>query len=208
MTSRRTALAAAIFVVAFVAGLLLVDNPDTNSGAATFAHWYSQRGNRIHLILSAVLLSFAALAWIVTVNGLRERIGDGVAARIATTAAAATATSIGVAGTLIAAVPAAMAFGSAPRPGVDLVRFLPQAGYVALTIMAMPAAALTVTSICIGGVRSGTLPRWLAVLGYAASLALLASLEFIPMVVFVVWVIATAVVLARRPLRIPLPAAA
>lgn len=206
MTSRRTALSAAVFVVAFVVGLFLVSNPDSDASAATFAHWYSQSGNRLHLIASAALLSLAGLAWIVTVNGLRERVGDGVAARIATTGAAVTASLIGVAATLIAAVPAGMAIGSAPLPGDDLVRFLPQAGYVALTFIAMPAAALTVTSICIAGLRSGTLPRWLAYLGYAASVVLLASLEFFPMLLFVVWVIAAAIVLARRPLRIPLPA--
>jgi hypothetical protein len=208
MTSRRTALAAAVFVVTFVAGLVLVNNPDTDSSAATFAQFYGQSGNRMHLILSAVLLSASALAWIVTVIGLRERLGDGAAARVATTAAAATAALIGVAGTMLAVIPAAMTFGSAPEPGIDIARFLPQAGYAALTLFAMPAAALTVTAVCIGALRTSALPRWLAYLGFAASLLLLASLEFFPMALFVVWVVATAVVLARRPLRIPLPAAA
>lgn len=207
MTSRHTALAATVFVVTFVAGLFLVDNPDTNSSPATFVHYYSQSGNRVHLILSGVLLSAAALAWILTVTGLRERVGDGVAARIAATAAAATAALLGVAGTMIAVIPAAMAFGSAPAPGGDLARFLPQAGYVALTMFAMPAAALTVTSLCLGALRSGTLPRWLAYLGFAASVLLLGSLEFFPMALFVVWMLAVAGVLARRPLRIPVPVA-
>jgi hypothetical protein len=208
MTSRRTALAAAIFVVTFVAGLFLVNNPDTDASPATFADFYAKSGNRLHLILAAVLLSASALAWIVTVNGLRERLGDCVASRVATTAAAATAALIGVAGTMLAIIPAAMVFGSAPAPGVDLARFLPQAGYAALTLFAMPTAALTVTAIGIGALRTGALPRWLAYLGFAASVVLLASLEFFPMLLFVVWVIATAVVLARRPLRIPLPATA
>jgi hypothetical protein len=203
MTSRRTALAAAIFVVTFVAGLFLVNNPDTNSSAGTFARFYAQSGNRVHLVLAAVLLSASAIAWIVTVNGLRERLGDGAATRIATTAAAATAALIGVAGTMLAAIPAAMAFGSAPAPGTDMARFLPQAGYAALTLFAMPTAALTVTAVCIAALRTGALPRWLAYFGFVASLALLGSLEFIPMLLFVIWVVATAVVLARRPLRIP-----
>ena len=36
MTSRRTALSAAVFAAAFLAGLFLVNNPDTDSSAATF----------------------------------------------------------------------------------------------------------------------------------------------------------------------------
>jgi hypothetical protein len=208
MTSRRTSLAAAIFAVTFVAGLLLVNNPDSESSPATFARFYAKSGNRVHLVLSAVLLSASALAWVVTVTGLRERVGDGAAGRVASTAAAATAALIGVGGTLLAAIPAAMTFGSAPAPGVDLERFLPQAGYAALTLFAMPAAALSVTAICVAALRTAALPRWLAYLGFAASVLLLASLEFFPIVPFVVWVVATAVVLARRPLRIPLPATA
>src|SRR5689334_18531415 len=129
MTSPRTSLAAAIFVVTFVAGLLLVNNPDSDSSPATFAQWYAKSGNRVLLVLSAVLLSASALAWIVTVAGLRERVGDGAAARVATAASGASAALIGVGATLLAAIPAAMTFGSAPAPSVDLERFLPQAGY-------------------------------------------------------------------------------
>jgi hypothetical protein len=185
-----------------------VNNPDTDSSAATFTRYYENSGNRVHLIVAAVLLSLAALAWIVTVNGLRERIGDGIAARIATTAAAATGALIGVCGTLLAVIPAAMAFSSAPAPGADVARYVPIAGYLGLTFFAMPMAGLTVTCVCVGALRTAALPRWLAYLGVVASVALVASFEFFPMALFVVWVIATAVVLARRPLRIPLPAAA
>jgi hypothetical protein len=208
MTSRRTSLAAAVFLVTFVAGLLLVDNPDNGSSAATFARYYANGGNRAHLILSAALLSASALAWIVAVAGFRERVGDGAAGRVAATASAATAALIGLGGTMLAAIPAAMTLGSTPAPGVDLERFLPEAGYVALMVFAMPAAALSVTAICIAALQTAALPRWLAYFGFAASLALLGSFVFFPMALFVLWVAATAVVLARRPLRIPLPATA
>jgi hypothetical protein len=40
------------------------------------------------------------------------------------------------------------------------------------------------------------------------AIVLLGSLEFFPMPALVLWVAATCIVLARRPLRIPLPAAA
>lgn len=207
MTSRRTALAGFVFVVAFVAGLLLVDNPDTNSKPDVFIRFYGNSGNRVHLIVAAALLSVAALAWIVTVSGLRERVGDCAATRIAATGASTTAALIGVAGTLVGVIPAAMAFGSAPGPDASLARFLPQAGYLGLTMFAMPAAALTVTSLCIAAISTDTLPRWVAYLGFAASVLLLGSLEFFPMALFVLWVLAVTAVLARRPLRIPVPVA-
>jgi hypothetical protein len=208
MTSRRTALSAAVFVIAFVVGLLLVNNPDTNSPASTFTRYYENSGNRVHLVVAAALLSLAALAWMVVVTGLRERIGDGVPARLAAMSAAATAALLGVCGTLVAVIPAAMTFASAPAPGADVARYVPIAGYLGLTFFAMPAAALTVTCISLAALRTATLPPWLAYAGFAVSLLLLASVEFFPMLGLVLWVAATAVVLARRPLRIPLPAAA
>ncbi len=208
MTSRRTALSAVVFLVAFIAGVFLDNDPDTDASAATFTRYYASHDHRVQMILSAALLSLAALAWVVTVGGLRDRVGDGTAARIATSGAAVTAALIGVAATLLSAIPAAMTFGGAPEPSADLARFLPQAGYMALTFMAMPAAALTVAAICVAALRANALPRWLAYAGFAAAVLLLASFVFFPMAALVVWVVATAVVLARRPLRIPLPATA
>jgi uncharacterized protein DUF4386 len=208
MTSRRTALACAIFTVTFVAGLLLVNNPDTDSSAETFVRYYSGTGNRAHLIAAAALMCIAALAWIVAVAGLRERVGDGAAGRVATTASAVAAALLGVCGTLIAVIPLAMSESGAPAPGADVARFVPLAGYIVLAMFAMPAIGLTVAAICVAALRTATLPRWLAWLGIAGSVLLLVSLFFFPMVVFVVWMVATAVVLARRPLRIPLPATA
>jgi len=208
MTSRQTALAGALFVPLFVAGLLLVDNPDGNSSPATFAAYYANHAHRVHMITSAILLSAAALAWIVFVTGLRERVGSGAGEKIAGTAAAATAALIGVAATCLVAIPAGITFGSAPVPGADLPRFLPTAGYAALTLFAMPAAALTVASLCLAALRAEALPKSVAWGGVAAAIVLLGSLEFFPMLALVLWVVATCVVLARRPLRIPLPAAA
>jgi uncharacterized protein DUF4386 len=208
MTSRRTALACVVFTVTFVAGLLLVNNPDTDSSARTFARYYSATGNRVHLIAAASLLCVAALTWIVVIAGLRDRVGDGAAARVATAGSSAAAALLGVCGTLLAAIPLAMSESGAPAPGADVARFVPLAAYIALAMFAMPAIGLTVAAICVAALRTATLPRWLAWLGIAGSVLLLVSVFFFPMVVFIVWMVSTAVVLARRPLRIPLPATA
>lgn len=208
MTSRHTALAGGIFVPAFVVGLLLVDNPDGNSSAATFAAWYGNHAHRVHLILSGALLCVAALAWVVFVTGLRERLSAGPADRVAGSAATITAALLGVCGALMAAIPAGMTFGSAPAPGADAARFLPMAAYLALGMFAMPAAGLAIATICWNARRAGTLPPALAWAGIVAAVLLLGSVEFFPMLALVLWVLAAIVVLVRRPLQIPLPAAA
>jgi hypothetical protein len=206
MTSRRTALASVVFIAAFVAALLLVNNPDTDAAPATFVRYYSNAGNRAHLIAAAALMSVAALAWLVVSAGLRDRVGDGVAGRIATAGSGAAAALLGVCGTLLGVIPLAMSESGAPVPGTDLARFVPLAAYIALAMFAMPAIGLTVAAVCVAALRTAALPRWLAWLGIVAAVLLLGSLFFFPMAVFVVWMISTAIVLARRPLRIPLPA--
>ena len=50
-------------------------------------------------------------------------------------------------------------------------------------------------------------PRIRLIFGALLLVLLLASLEFFPMAPFVIWVAATALVLARRPFRIPQPLA-
>jgi hypothetical protein len=208
MTSRQTALAGAIFIPAFLLGLFLANEPDPSNSGASLAAWYGVHAHRVHLLLGAGMLCLAALAWIVFVNGLRDRVAGGTAGRIATTASAMTASLLAVTGALYAAVPAGMAFGGAPAPGPDAARFLSEGSYIALGLFAMPAASLTIAVVALAARRSGALPAGLAWSGIVAAVLLLGSVEFFPMLALVLWVAAACVVLARRPLRIPLPTAA
>lgn len=202
MTSRHTALAGAVFAPAFAAGVLLVNNPDGDAPDARFAVFYGDAGNRTRLIVAGALLCVAALSWLLFATGLRERLGSGTPGRIAGAASTVAAALICVCGALLAAVP----LGNAPVPGADVDRVLPLAGYVTLCLFAMPAAALTLAAIGIGALRQHALPRPLAWSALVAAVLLLGSLEFFPMAALVLWVAATVLVLARRPLRIPLPA--
>jgi hypothetical protein len=208
VTSRQTAGAGFVFVLTFVAALLVVNNPDSDASAATFVRYYRDGGNRAHLLVTAALLGVAALAWLAFAAGLRERLADGAGSRLAAVGSAVTAALLCVCGVLVAAIPAAMTFSSAPAPGPDAARYLPLGGYLALAAFAMPAAGLTVTAVCVGALRQDVLPRPLAWAGVAAAVVLLASVLFFPMTALVLWVLAACLVLVRRPLRIPLPAAA
>jgi hypothetical protein len=207
MTSRQTSLAGFGFVVSFIAGLALVNNPDTDSSPARFHAYYLDSGNRTQLIAAAGLLSVSALAWVLFAGGLRERLASEGAGRVVTAASAAGAALIGVTATLLAVIPVAMTTSSAPVPGADIARFVPIAGYVALTFFAMPMAALAVAAVSADVLRARLLPRWLGWSGLVAAVLLLASFAFFPMFALILWVLAASVTLGRRPLHIPLPVA-
>jgi hypothetical protein len=209
MSSRQTALAGAIFVPAFLLGLFLADEPDPSTSPAGLAAWYGVRAHRLHLLAAAAMLCVAALAWVVFVNGLRERVVTSeTAGRIASAASIMTGSLLAVAGTLYAAVPAGMTFGGAPEPGPDAARFLSMGSYLAVGLFAMPAVSLTLVAIAVSAQRSRALPTGLTWAGILAAAVLLGSVEFFPMLALVLWVSATCIVLARRPLRIPLPTTA
>jgi len=208
MTSRHTALAGAVFVPAFAAGMLLVNNPDGNASDARFAAFYGDSGHRGQLIVAGACLCVAALSWLVFTIGLRERLGEGTPERIAGGSATLAAALICVGGTLLAAIPAAVSLGNAPLPGADLERVLPIGGYLAICLFGMPATSLTLVAVGTGALREQALPRPLAWSALITSVLLLGSLEFFPIVALILWVAAAVIVLARRPLRIPLPATA
>jgi hypothetical protein len=205
MTSRQTSIAGVGFIACFIAGLALVNNPDTDSSPARFVAYYGDSGNRAHLIAAAGLLSLSALAWVLFASGLRERLESHGAARVAGMAATATAALLGVCATLLAVIPVAITVSNAPVPGPDIARFVPLAGYVALTFFAMPMAALTLAAVSLDALRSQLLPSWLGVSGLVAAVLLLGSVAFFPMFALILWVLAASIALGRRPLRIPLP---
>jgi hypothetical protein len=206
VTSRQTALAGLVFVIAFVTGMLLISPPDATASDAAFRAFYGDAGQRGKLIAGAVLVVVAALAWLVFATGLRERVGDGAAGRILGSAAAASTALLLAAAAVIAVLPLDAAFGDR-QVLPDLERVLPATGYALLVLGAMPAAALSVATVAYAGLRRATLPRALAWTGIVVAVLLLGSAAWFPMFTLVLWVIAAAITLARRPLRIPLPEA-
>jgi hypothetical protein len=160
-----------------------------------FVERFADEGSRIQDIVGGYLLALAALAFLWFAYAL---------AAVAPTSrvpiilgGAATAGGMMLAAVSWATVPMSIWFGSlVDDPGLQEGQaVLPQFGYVALTMGAMlPAAALMI----IVATSPGLLPRWLQILSYpAAALVAFTALIFMPLFIFVAWVVAAAA--SHRP---------
>ncbi len=87
--------------------------------------------------------------------------------------------------------------GDGDDPRADLVRFVPQLGLPILLIGGALSAAVFLVVISRAGQRSATIPAWFAILGYAAAVAMLGGVFFVPKILLPIWSIAAAFVLAR-----------
>lgn len=164
-----------------------------------FVSLFAESGNRVAYLSGAILLILAGLAFMWFAHALSCETGSYRAPLLITGAAAASGMIL--AALAFGAVPLSMSFGSLfDDPGLEAGQaVLPQFGYVALGLGSMLPAGIF---IAIAAATPGLLPRWLALASYPiAILVALTAFLFMPLALFVVWVIA---VVASRWRRAPL----
>ena len=202
-----TPIAGVLAAVTFVLGLLFVSNsPDGSDTDAQVLAWYEHNGkHRPGIIIGAFLLACCGLLFLWFVTGLYQRLraAEGPGGRLATFAAGGALLFVAllwVGGAALAAVPAAQAFGGEPPLSVaDVARIVPNIGFGAILLFGAFGAIALIVATSILVIRTGILPKWFAWLGFAASVALLFGVLFIPMVALPIWLLAGSVILFRLP---------
>ena len=187
-----------VFVVLFVGSSVLLGDlvgsfadPD-----AQFVTLFSAAGNRIGYIVGSVLLVLAGLAFVWFAHALSCETGARRAPMLITGATAGS--GMIVAALAFATVPLSLQFGSAVGdPGLQTGQaVLPQLGFTALGLGAMLPAGIF---IALAALTPDLLPRWLVAASYpVAVLVALTAFLFLPMVLFVLWVVATTATVGRR----------
>jgi len=190
------------FVVLFVVGLSLIDFPDGDSSPLKIAAFYNDNGERAQLIIGSYLLMLAALFFLWFLAGLRARLmiaegpptrltgivfGGGLVFTVMLMAAAACFMSVA----------ANIAFGDEKFVGIEAARLLPQLGYPLLLIGGIFGAIAMIDAASILIVRTGVLPRWVGLYGFAAAVILLFSVFFLPMLALLIWVLCVSATMWR-----------
>ncbi len=100
-----------------------------------------------------------------------------------------------------ASVSASVEFGDAPVVrDADVLRTFESLGIGALVLFGAAAAGLLIITSSAAGGRSALLPRWLVITGYVAGvIVLLGGLFFIPLALFVLWMLVVGIVMLRSP---------
>jgi hypothetical protein len=182
---------AAFFLVVFATG---GEGPDTNTAGAKIIADYDKSATLVHLASYAMVIAAAALIFFGAAlrRALRRERADWLAD-------AAFAGTIVMAVTLVGFSVTAIAMRDAVSTGnasvAQSINILDHSNFV--PAMLGLCCILLATGLC--ALRTGALPKWLAVLSVVLGVASpLGPAAFLPFVLFPVWVIVTAAVTARR----------
>jgi len=106
---------------------------------------------------------------------------------------------LAVAAAAMAAIPADTAFPNAPVPrDADIMRSIESIGFTALLVFGMAAAGLLMISSSVGGGRAALLPRWFVITSVVAGvIVMIGGFVFLPMILFVLWSLASGIFLIR-----------
>jgi hypothetical protein len=202
---RAGGIAAIVFAVLFVVGILFVsDTPEGDESNLKWIRYYADSDNRRMIIIGAIVLALAAVAFLIFLGVLRERLRNAApgAEWVGTTAFASGllfVAMLAVATLGTASVSASVEFGDSPVVrDADVLRTFESLGMGALVLFGAGAAGLLIITSSLAGGRAALLPRWLVVAGYIAGvIVLLGGLLFIPLVLFVLWMLVVGIVMLR-----------
>jgi hypothetical protein len=201
---RWSPLAGVAFTLFFLAALG-VSGSGPGDTPAELTDWYGDEGNRGAAFLVFFLLAAAALSFLWFLGALR-----GVLVRAEGDPARWTALGFGAgvaSGTLLLAS-ASLYVAPAASAGQDEFPFDPatantftNAGFTLLVASAMTAALLVLATSIVAN-RTGLLPRWLALAGFVVAPVLLLTIFFLPLFVWLAWMLAVSIVLVVRTARV------
>jgi hypothetical protein len=202
---RAAGVAGLLFAVLFVGSLLLLrDQPGAGSSADEIARWYlGDEAGRVGLI-GLYLAPFAGIAFLWFIAVIRSHLGHREDQFFATVFLGSGLLFVAMLFGAAAAASAPLAsvkFQGASVPGPDTIGFARALAYTLLYVYGVRVAAVFTIVVSTIGVRTGALPRWLVLAGYAIAVIMLLSVSFFKLVVlaFPLWVAAVSVTILLSP---------
>jgi hypothetical protein len=190
------------FAVLFVAGFLITNTPNDSDSNKVWTTYFSDRGNRIVVVVSAYMILVAGLCLLAFLTTLWSRIASArrphLISPLGLIAAGVAAACIAVGAVVQASVSGAMVFGSTPEPGADTLRLVFNIMFPFIAVAGMIAASVSVATLSIQAYGARLFGRTLLVLSLVVAVGLLGSVFFIPMALLPIWALVMSVVLVRR----------
>jgi hypothetical protein len=209
----RRAMAAGIaFIVLYVVGVLVSFNnaPNIKShdsaavAAAKFHSKLSDSGARTGLLIGGYVLIVAALLFVWFTRALGQLVASPAAGRVIDGFGVVGAASITVGAMTSAGMAGAISFGDekVPQDG-DTVRVVMDLAFPFLFVIFGLTVAAIIATIA---VRGAGLASWLRYTAWLGVLGGIVAVIFLPMVLPLLWFLAVAIVVLRRPVTAAIPA--
>jgi len=193
----------ALAVLYVVAILLMTGTPNGDESNAKWRDYFLDSGHRNQIVAGAFVMGVAMVALILFVAALRVQFrvvrGSEWLSTVSLTSGIILAAMLAVAAAAMAAIPADTAFPNAPVPrDADIMRSIESIGFTALLVFGMAAAGLLMISSSVGGGRAALLPRWFVITSVVAGvIVMIGGFVFLPMILFVLWSLASGIFLIR-----------
>jgi len=192
-----------VFSALFSASLALLYRQPSGGTATAIAAWYARTDSKTIGLVGLYLVPFAGIAFLWFVAAVRSRIGtheDRFFATVFLGSGILFVAMLFVAAAAAGAPFATVKFQGAPPPTPDVFVYARGLAYTLLYVYGIRAAAVFMIVSSTIGLRTGTLSRWLALLGYLVALVLLFSVSYARGFVFVfpAWVTAVSIELLVR----------
>jgi hypothetical protein len=197
-STRSAGIACVLYVLLLVAGVAVLGTPEGDADDATWEAHFSDEGSRQRVLAAGVLLVAAGLAFLVSAAGLAAKLTKGSQAILLVSAGTAHGILVILAGMVGSSIAVVTDLAGMPMPrDPDLLRMSDALMFATLLLPGMLTAGL-VAWCC---ARGGWLPRPLAVAGLVVAVLSVAGLALFPVALWLVWLLAVAVVLLRSTTR-------
>jgi hypothetical protein len=200
---RWSALAGILFVALFVVALALTGN--TGDDPSEVQKWYADDGNQTQAIVAWFVWVASALAFLSFLGTMRDMLvraegGPGTLSALVF-GPGLVFTGLYVGGVSLFAAPAALADDSDFKLDPNTAQMLNDAGYF-LLVGGVMVASILVLSASTAALRTGILPAWLGWVGLVVAVAMLFAIFFVPILVFVAWVLVVSLVMLVAAWRV------
>jgi len=193
-STRSAGIGAVLYVLFLVTGVAVLGTPEGDAADETWVAHFSDKGSRQQVLSAGLLLVAAGLAFLVAAAGLAVRFATGSRAVLLASVGTAHGILVIFAGMVGGSIAVVTDLAGMPMPrDPDLLRMSDALMFATLLLPGMLTAGL-VAWCC---ARGGRLPRPLALGAVVVAVLSVAGLLLFPVVIWLVWLLAVAVVLLR-----------
>jgi hypothetical protein len=193
------------FVVLFVAAFMLLNLPNSDDPLTKFKSFYDDSGNRRQIIIAAYLLMLSAVFFFWFLSSVRARLltAESAPGRLTSIVFGSGVVFVALmmaATSCFAFIAGEISFGSVDANNIspEIMRTIPDLGFPLLLIGGMFAAIAMIDAASVLIVRTGVLPKWIGWYGFVAAVGLLFSGFFLPILLFLFWVLFVSIAILRR----------
>ena len=209
-TPRAAGVAGLLFSALFVISVFLVRvRPATGSTAQEISDFYLEQDSGRLVLAGLYVVPFAGIAFLWFLAAIRSHLGpyeDRFFGTVLLGSGLLFVAMLFAASAAAGALVAGVKFLDQPPPSADGVVLARAIAFAFLFVFGVRVAAVFMLVASTIGLRTGMLPRWLVVAGYAAGLVFLFTVAYVELLVLLLpaWVTAGSIVILRTG-RAPTP---